>query len=174
MRPLWFLLRTDRRPDADRLVGLIALELDTDGLVTAITSVYDPRQSTQRASGPSSTRVLRDADRPTAGHLIPVVLGDGVRSSTASRASLPRGPEVIEDRGVTHLRYRVLASDVGDDATARQVTLRPAAAPAVPAALAARTIAWERSSPARAASAVRRPRGALGERAPRCRGCRTR
>jgi hypothetical protein len=32
---------------------------------------------------------------------------------------------VIEDKGVTHLRYRVLAADVGDDAvdaTARQVT----------------------------------------------------
>jgi hypothetical protein len=31
-------------PDADRLVGITALELDADGLITTITSVYDSRQ----------------------------------------------------------------------------------------------------------------------------------
>ena len=31
-------------PDADDLVGITALELDTDGLITKITSVYDSRQ----------------------------------------------------------------------------------------------------------------------------------
>jgi hypothetical protein len=31
-------------PDAEHLVGITALELDTDGLITAITSVYDSVQ----------------------------------------------------------------------------------------------------------------------------------
>jgi hypothetical protein len=31
-------------PDADMLVGITALELDADGLITKITSVYDSRQ----------------------------------------------------------------------------------------------------------------------------------
>lgn len=46
-------------PDADRLVGITALELDTDGLITAITSVYDSRQV-----DPSSRRALLDASTP--------------------------------------------------------------------------------------------------------------
>jgi dihydrofolate reductase len=59
-------------------------------------------------------------------NLIPVVLGDGVAffDGIAREISLA-GPEVIEGNGVTHLRYRVAASDAGDpdaDATAQQVT----------------------------------------------------
>ena len=59
-------------------------------------------------------------------NLIPVVLGDGVPffDGIAGEVSL-EGPEVIEGKGVTHLRYRVAAAEAGDDgaeATARQVT----------------------------------------------------
>jgi dihydrofolate reductase len=59
-------------------------------------------------------------------NLIPVVLGDGVPffDGIAREVSL-EGPEVIEGKGVTHLRYRVAtaahASDDAAEATARQV-----------------------------------------------------
>jgi hypothetical protein len=46
-------------PDAGQLVGITALELDADGLITAITaitSVYDPRQI-----GPARKRALLEA-----------------------------------------------------------------------------------------------------------------
>jgi ketosteroid isomerase-like protein len=43
-------------PDADRLVGISALELDADGLITGITSVYDSRQI-----DPARKRALLDA-----------------------------------------------------------------------------------------------------------------
>jgi hypothetical protein len=46
-------------PGANRLVGITALELDGDGLITAITSVYDSRQIDPAAKG-----VLLGASRP--------------------------------------------------------------------------------------------------------------
>jgi len=46
-------------PDADRLVGITALELDTEGLITTITSVYDSRQI-----DPASKRSLVVAQNP--------------------------------------------------------------------------------------------------------------
>lgn len=45
--------------DAGRLVGITALELDADGLVTSITSVYDSRQI-----DPASRDALLLASRP--------------------------------------------------------------------------------------------------------------
>ena len=47
------------RPDTDNLVGITALELDADGLITAITSVYDSRQI-----DPASKRSLIEASAP--------------------------------------------------------------------------------------------------------------
>ena len=46
-------------PDADSLVGITALELDTDGLITSITSVYDSRQI-----DPADKRSLVEASAP--------------------------------------------------------------------------------------------------------------
>jgi hypothetical protein len=43
-------------PDAGRLGGITALELDTHGLITAITSVYDSRQIDPASNAPSSMR----------------------------------------------------------------------------------------------------------------------
>jgi dihydrofolate reductase len=59
-------------------------------------------------------------------NLIPVVLGNGIPffDGIAREVTLD-GPEVIQGKGVTHLRYRVLAADSGDtaaQATARRVT----------------------------------------------------
>lgn len=59
-------------------------------------------------------------------NLVPVVLGNGIPffDGIAREVTLD-GPEVIQGKGVTHLRYRVLAADSGDtaaEATARQVT----------------------------------------------------
>jgi dihydrofolate reductase len=59
-------------------------------------------------------------------NLIPVVLGEGLPffDGIAHEVSL-KGPEVIEGKGVTHLRYRVAAGAGGPDAadaTARHVT----------------------------------------------------
>jgi hypothetical protein len=49
-------------PDAGRLAGITALELDTDGLITVITSVYDSRQI-----DPVSKRSLLNASIPLPG-----------------------------------------------------------------------------------------------------------
>jgi ketosteroid isomerase-like protein len=46
-------------PDTGALAGITALELDTDGLITAITSVYDSRQI-----DPASRRGLLEASTP--------------------------------------------------------------------------------------------------------------
>jgi hypothetical protein len=46
-------------PRADRLAGITALELDSDGLITAITSVYDSRQI-----DPATKGALLGASRP--------------------------------------------------------------------------------------------------------------
>jgi hypothetical protein len=49
-------------PDAGRLAGITALDLDADGLITAITSVYDSRQI-----GPAARRSLLEASIPLPG-----------------------------------------------------------------------------------------------------------
>jgi dihydrofolate reductase len=103
----------------------------TDGLQSAVT------QAREAAAGkdigiatPGVVRQCLDAGLldELQVNLIPVVLGDGVPffEGIAREVSL-EGPEVIEGKGVTHLRYRVAASPAGDDApeaTARDVTQR--------------------------------------------------
>jgi dihydrofolate reductase len=59
-------------------------------------------------------------------NLIPVVLGEGLPffDGIAREVSL-EGPDVIEGKGVTHLRYRIAAGDAAGgeaEATARRVT----------------------------------------------------
>jgi hypothetical protein len=42
------------------------------------------------------------------GRLVPVILGDGIPWLAGTRSPVRlSGPEVVEDRGVTHLRYAV-------------------------------------------------------------------
>jgi dihydrofolate reductase len=102
----------------------------TDGLESAVA------QAREAAGGkdigvatPDVVRQCLDADLldELQINLIAVVLGDGVPffDGIAREVSLD-GPEVIEGKGVTHLRYRVSATagagDGAAEATARRVT----------------------------------------------------